>query len=106
MSSDQVTEGSAAFFSVDLEGTDGNPDVPLQAFVTLFCVSTRTVLRMETQLSSVDSTIQLESTADENRLIRRSNNSEVKRWFLRNVYGSGDEFTTSFDYTVNKAKPV
>lgn len=106
MSSTQVTEGSSAFFSVDLVGTDGNPDVPLQVFVTLYCVSTRTVLRMETQLGSVDSTIELESTSDENRLIRRGNNTETKRWFMRNVYGNGDEFTTPFDYTVNKAKPV
>ena len=103
MNKNQVSEGSSAKFSVAFFDPSGMPATPLQAYVTVYCRTTGTIVRPEAAATVTGPTLLVSVTNTENALVVADNTSEIRRIKVRATYGIGDEFVTLQDYVVSKA---
>lgn len=99
----EVNEGSAAFFSVLLDGPDGTAAIPAAATIKLLNVTAKTVVRDTEDITPpLDSTLAFKTLKTENVVVKPRSSFETMRIIVEADYGVGDAIVTTFDYRVNR----
>ena len=98
---ERVNCKTTAVIVVSFFDESGIPVTPTQAFCSLFCETTQTVIVAETELGSLSTTKNIVITSDENKMQQIENDVETKLLTLRWTYSGGSrQATAEYRYTV------
>lgn len=92
---DCVNEKTDYFVNVTFKDEDGNLVTPTKAYYNLYCETSETVILIETEIVSLDTTVEVIVTADQNKIQNPKNNIEEKVMTVRFTYSGGSRQGTA-----------
>jgi len=94
-----INEGSSARITVDLLDAAGQPAVPASLSYRIDCVTSGQVIRPSSPLSPAASVV-IELTPADTVIVNAAHSAERRRVTVVAAYGSGDQQTADYEYTV------
>jgi hypothetical protein len=95
-----VTEGSTTWVSVAFLDREGVPQAPATISYRVDCLTTGTVMLAATSATPTGTTLTVRVPGNLNRIVNRTNATEVRRLTVKAGYGVDDELVGSVDWFV------
>ncbi len=99
MSVDVVNEGTSKKLAIDFFDEAGLPVAPATLTYRIDCVTSGTVIRVDTSVTPAASAI-INITPADTRVVSAANRSERRRVTVVAGFGAGDALTSEYEYHV------
>jgi len=105
---DTINEKSTAIVTASFFNEDDVAISPTQAWYSLYCETSATELKAETELTGLGTTKDIEITPTENQIQVAANSSEIKVLTVRFTYGGGGlrQGTGQYRYAVTNLQRI
>jgi hypothetical protein len=97
---DTINEKSTAIVTASFKNESGVAFTPTQAWYSLYCETSNTEIKADTELTGLGTTKDIEITPTENKIQSSANTSEVKVLTVRFTYGVAKQGTGQYRYLV------
>ena len=87
MPKDNVNEGSTAWLTVTFLDKNKEPEAPTTIFYRIDCLTTATAIKAETPVTPAASSVEIELTVMDNRIVKQSNKYEKRLVTVSCTYG-------------------
>lgn len=101
-----VNEQSTCIINASFWDENKIPVVPTQAWYSLYCETTDTVIRVETEITGLMASKDIEVTPTENKIQIAANSSEIKALTVRYTYSVGKQGTGYYRYSVQNLRRI
>jgi hypothetical protein len=102
-----INEKSTYIITVSFKDETGAPVVPTPAWYSLFCETTGTEIKAETELTGLGTSKDIEITPEENKIQNSENSAEVKVLTVRFTYAGGSkQGTGQYRYVVTNLQKI
>ncbi len=102
---DSVNEKSTYIVTVSFKDEAGAAVTPTQAWYSLYCETTSTEIKAETELTGLGTSKDVEITPEENKIQNSVNSAEVKVLTVRFAYGA-KQGTAQYRYVVTNLQKL
>ncbi len=102
---DSVNKKSTYIVTLSFKDETGAAVTPTQAWYSLYCETTGTEIKAETELTGLGTAKDVEITQEENKIQNSANNSEIKVLTVRFTYGA-KQGTAQYRYVVTNLQRI
>ncbi|MDH7506200.1 MAG: hypothetical protein QHH15_00230 [Candidatus Thermoplasmatota archaeon] len=95
-----VNENSTRDVEISFADSEGNPETPESALYSIIDKDTLEVIKEETEITGLDSTITITIEAEENIILNNDNDYEDRVLMVRWFYSGGREENENYIYRV------
>ncbi len=104
---DSINEKSTYIVTVSFKDETGAAVTPTQAWYGLYCETSGTEIKAETELTGLGTSKDVEITPEEDRIQNSANSSEIKAWTVRFTYSGGaKQGTAQYRYAVTNLQRI
>lgn len=104
---DAINERSTYIVVASFKDETGAPVTPTQAWYSLYCETTATEIKAETELTGLGPSKDIEITPEENQIQNAVNNAEIKVLTVRFIYAAGaKQGTSQYRYAVTNLQRI
>ena len=96
-----INEENTTVVTVAFYDEEGSAAVPVQAWYSLYCETTGTEILIETEIVSLDASIEIEVTPAQNAILDGDNEVETKLMTVKWTYGEAGAKQGSAEYRWN-----
>ena len=102
---EMVNEGTTSYLSANFKNKLGVDQEPTEVYYRIDDIASGTVIRAATSIDPA-STVEIEVTSTDNRILNQSQSSENRRITVVASYGDDDKVTSEYVYRVQSLSGV